>query len=113
MAIRYTGSDLRDRATIYRAYRTTNADMEEIEALSEVTTARGMFIPMTGRETMRAEQIEAEPRAMFVLRYRDWMTTNHVIGLRGELYEIHSVVDVEARRQYQELVLTKRRLQPA
>jgi len=111
MPIRYTASNLNTAGTFYLPTRTTNADMEEVETLTEVHRLRGEFLPSPGRERMRAEQIDAEPRAMFVMRYRSWVTTNHVVDIRGEIYEIHSIVDVDGRRRYLELILTKRRFQ--
>jgi SPP1 family predicted phage head-tail adaptor len=67
-----------------------------------------MYAPQTGRETMRAESVSGEARAMFVIRFRSWLTTDHVITIRGTIYEIHSIVDVEGRRRFQELIISER-----
>ena len=108
MAIRYSASNLHEQAVIKSLSPSTNDDYEETVTLVDVATVRGMFAPMSGRETMRAEQVSAEPRAMFVIRYRDWLTTDHVIEIRSTIYEIHSVVDVSGRRRFQEIVITER-----
>jgi len=108
MAIRYTASDLHEQAVISSLTVSTDSDFQETVELVTVTTVRGKFVPQPGRETMRAEQITQEPRAMFVIRYRDWLTENHVITIRSTVYEIHSIVDVEGRRRFQELVISER-----
>ena len=108
MAISYSASNLHEQAVISSLTPSTNDDFEEVVTVNQVATVRGMFAPMSGREMMRAEQITPEQRAMFVIRYRDWLTTNHVLTIRSVVYEIHSIVDVEGRRRFQELIITQR-----
>lgn len=110
MAIRYSASDLREQATIMSLTTTTNADFEETVALVEEAAVRCLLLPQTGRERIRAEKIEGEPRAMLVIRYRPWLTTDHVVVIGAVTYEIHSLVDVEGRRRFHELVLTERKV---
>lgn len=106
--MKYTASDLKERGTLSAVETTTNEDFEEVEQLVDVATVWGRYIPQPGREAMRAEQVTPEPRAMWVMRYRDWVTERHVVTIRGRVYEIHSVVDVEGQKRFLELVLTRR-----
>jgi len=105
--MRYSASHLRERATLKKVTTTVNDDFEEVTELQAVAQVWGEYIPQAGREAMRAEQVTPEPRALWVMRYRDWVTEHHVIEIRGQTYVIHSVVDVGGRRRYLELVLTK------
>lgn len=104
--ISYSASDLRERATIKSVSSATDENFEEVATLAEVQTLWCMFAPQAGRETMRADQLRAEGRALLVTRYRSWITTNHIIQVRGVIYEIHDVIDVEGRRRFQELVVS-------
>lgn len=106
--MRYSASHLREPARIYSVTTGVNDDFEEVDVLTLEAEVRGDYVPQPGRETLRAEQVTAEPRALFVIRYRDWVTEHHRIEIRGMMHAIHSVVDVGGRRRYLELVLTKK-----
>lgn len=108
MAIKYTASDLRERVVIGEITYTTNDDYERVATVEERATVWAMLAPQSGRETMKGEQITPEPRALLVVRFRDWVTTNHIIILRGKTFEIHSIVDADGRRRFLELVISER-----
>ena len=106
MAVRYSASDLRRAATIYSKTYDLDDDFEERTTLQAIADVRGKLVPMPGRERMRADQLAETPNAMFVVRRRDWLTEDHVIGIGGKIYEIHSIVDVEGRFRFQEILIS-------
>lgn len=107
MAVKYSASDLRRAATIYEKSFETDTDFEEVTTLVNPIEVRGKLMPVPGRERMRANQLAGEPKAMFVIRERDWLTDDHILVIAGKYYEIHSIVDVEGRFRFQELLITE------
>lgn len=114
--MKYAASDLREPAVI-RLPGFTAADastnFEEVATYGPEIPVRGLYLPMTGREKMRSEQITPERTAMFVIRGpRKWLNETYVIFVRGLCYEIHSVTDVQGRQRYLELVISEKEDQP-
>jgi len=110
--VKYTASDLRQPATIYAVSSSTDADMQETKSLGSPVAVRGLYLPQPGREVMRSETVDSEAPAMFVIRYRSWLTADHVVVIRGVAYEIASIQDVEGRIRYQEMLITNATPQP-
>lgn len=63
------------------------------------------FRPVSGVESMRGQQVEANMRAKFVVRYREGYETNMRVVYEGREYGITFVNPVEGGRRYLELVV--------
>lgn len=60
--------------------------------------------PMTGRELLHADKIDARAASRFIIRYRSDLSEDDRISYRGDLYNIRSIVNIEERDEYTEIL---------
>ena len=70
-----------------------------------LTNEPAEFCPVNGNENMRGNQLEANIRAKFVVRYRDGYNSQMRIMKDGTPYGILYVNEVEGGRRYLELLV--------
>ena len=65
----------------------------------------GGMMPMPGRELIRADAVDSVDRRLFVIRFRSAITTDHIVLIKGQFFEIESLVEVEGKRGFLELII--------
>lgn len=70
-----------------------------------ITNEPAEYCPVGGTESMRGDQLEANVRAKFIVRYRDGYTTQMKVVHNGTRYGILYVNEVEGGRRYIELMV--------
>lgn len=63
--------------------------------------------PMTGREQYRADKLNATGMTRVIMRYRTDINESMKVLYRGTEYQIRSIIDIEERRQWLELMIEK------
>ena len=68
-------------------------------------TVRAMVKPLSGRERMEYERIQATVRYRCVIRFRDDLLASDRVVYKGRAYMIRYFFDIEERRRWLELAL--------
>lgn len=67
--------------------------------------SRGMFTSLSGREVWQAQRVQAETRNRLVVRWFAGLTAADRARVRGKVYAITYVPDVDRRDQWLEIEL--------
>lgn len=99
----YTVGELNERV-ILRRYTETQNEYGTLERTAvNVAKVWALVRPMSGGERDRAQQTEANPNYLVVLRYRRDVTHRDYIVWRGEELNVRFVKDRGPRNQFLEL----------
>ena len=72
-----------------------------------VATPWAKIKPMTGREQYRADKLNATGMTQVIIRYRSDLNETMKVVYKGEDYQIRSIIDIEEKRQWLELMIEK------
>lgn len=100
---RYRPGELSQRVTFKRKAQTTDEYGTVSEALTDVATVWAHVRPMSGRERVQAQQVEANANYLVVVRNRDDLTEADVIVWRGQNLNIRFIKDRGPRAMYLEI----------
>lgn len=100
--------DLRRRITVQQETRTPDGGGGFVIAWADVCTVWAKVWPITPREAMDGERLEARVDTLIVIRYRpgNTITAGMRISADGLLYQIKGLADVESRHEFIELTCT-------
>lgn len=70
-------------------------------------TPRAKITGLNGRERFEADRIESPVQYRAVIRFRDDVETRHRVLYNGRAHDIRAVIDIEERRKWLELDLTR------
>lgn len=100
---------LRHRILVEQPIRSQNATGEEEILWSVVGKVWGAVEPMSGREQLAANQIEATANTRIIMRWSDVMNGMDAtwrLSHQGTVYNIFSITQVNMRRQEIEIMAT-------
>lgn len=72
-----------------------------------VATPWAKMKPMTGTEQYRADKLNAVGITQVIIRYRSGLNEAMKVVYKGEDYQIRSIIDMEEKRQWLELMIEK------
>lgn len=82
------------RITIERNTPGRDAVGAETESWTTLATVWAEVRPAAGREFFDAQQVVAEAKVVFRIRYRSDVTAKMRVSYAGNLYDIHSVAEL-------------------
>ena len=95
---------LRHRITIENPQDVRGPTGEELEAWVTLATVSASVEPLSGRELLQAEQLQAEATLMVRIRYLDGLTNESRILHDGRTLEIAAIINPEDRNVELELM---------
>lgn len=95
---------LRFRVKLQRPVQGDDAGGGGALTWSTVATMAADVVPINGREVAAGDGLQAQVNTLIVLRWRDGVDATLRAVFRGQAYNIRSVVDVESRREWLELL---------
>jgi SPP1 family predicted phage head-tail adaptor len=106
-------ADLRHRVTIQA--RPTNLDGtpvkdaygQGLQDWSDVATVMAAIEPIDGREEVAGAAVVGSTTSKLTVRWRSWITTKHRLVYAGNAMDIQSVVDVDERHFWTEIVAVR------
>lgn len=99
----YSVGELNERVTLRRYTETQNEYGTLVRTASTIATCWALVRPMSGGERDRAQQTEARPNYLVVIRYRSGLTEKDYVIWRGEEMNIRFIKDRGPRSQFLEL----------
>ena len=73
-------------------------------AATTIATLRASITPLSGRERLHAQQLEAGVTHRILLRYRPGVTARQRLRFGDRLFNIRAVIDVEERHRWLEIL---------
>jgi SPP1 family predicted phage head-tail adaptor len=104
---KYNAGMLRDAVEFERLGTVDQANGGFDETWTAISGAptRGMFKPMSGGEVWQAQRQSAESKNRLVVRYFSGITAADRVKVRGRVYAITYVPDIDARDKWLEIDL--------
>lgn len=103
MTMRAVGP-MRDRLEIQARVMTQNDYGEAVPAWATLTTRWGQVEPLSGRELWQAQQVRPDVSHKVTIRYYDGLTPRHRLLLGSRVFEITSVINVDNRKRFMDLI---------
>lgn len=106
---KYAIGDMRERITLHE--RTITAPVFGSAAFTEAydtgvtvwASASTLSLVSAGQALFDGVQMKDRPTDVFIIRYRDNVTTETIIRWQGNAYEIKEIINPDRRKQYIEL----------
>ncbi len=100
--------DMRRWITIEQQAPTQNARGEEVPTWTTFATAWAAIIPLSGRELLAAQQIQASVTHRIVLRYLSGLDPSMRIVYNGRYFDIQQVININEQSRQMELQCIER-----
>ena len=97
----------RHKVDIYQATESAGATGGVEVAWSLWRTAWTMIEPISGREALESDRLQATSQVRIRMRYTPGLTTKHRVYFGDRIYEINSVSNVLERNEEYELLCTE------
>lgn len=101
----YTPGMLREPVTFQKQVLTSIGGGATQLSYVDDFTARGFMKPLSGREVLYAERLDAQTRNRLTIRYTAKLTESHRAIIRGRAYNIRYLNNVEFRDRWLEIDL--------
>ena len=99
--------DLRHRVSIQRKTRAPDGVGGSIVTWVQYATPWCKITPKTGSERIYLDRLNAQGLSTVIMRYRADMSEKDKLVFRGNEYQIRSIINIEERNRYSELVIEK------
>lgn len=73
----------------------TRSNGEDVLAYTTVASRWASYEPVSGREMMQSQQVQAEGTVRWRMRYYSGLTTTHRILWGSRVFDINHIVDLE------------------
>ncbi len=93
--------------TIQRATETRAANGSVIKTWADIAQVWASFEPISGREAVMAQQLQASVSVKATIRYGTGVTVRDRVTDGSRVYDVTRVVDVGTRHSWQELWLVE------
>lgn len=100
-----TAGKLRTAGQLQRITKTPDGGGGFTSSFSTYATVKLWFQPMSGRERIAAERLEAITRNRAYMRFRNDVRESDRLVVEGRAYQIRAALDMEMRKQWLELDL--------
>ncbi|WP_434642754.1 phage head closure protein [Thermoanaerobacterium thermosaccharolyticum] len=98
---------LRHRATIQQLVSTDDGAGGSIETWQDIVTVWAAIEPLRGNERYTAQQVQSTLSHKVTIRYREGIKPQMRLTYKGRVFEVESVIDVEERHQWLELLCSE------
>ena len=99
--------DMRHRASLQRKQRAPDGAGGSVITWQEYATPWCKITPKTGSERIYLDRLNAQGLSSVLMRYRSDIDEKDKFVFRGREYQIRSIINVEERNRYTELVIEK------
>lgn len=98
---------LRHRATIQQLVNIDDGAGGSIETWQDIATVWAAIEPLRGNERYTAQQVQSTLSHKVTIRYREGIKPQMRLTYKGRVFEVESVIDVEERHQWLELLCSE------
>ncbi len=95
---------LRHRVLIQRPQAVQSASGEVTDGWATVASTYASVRPITGRERLTADQVQADVTHTIMMRYRGDFDPTYRVSFRGRTFHIESVINRDERNRSLELL---------
>ena len=98
-----TAGKLRHRISIQRKVSNDDGMGGGVMSWQEIKSTRAMITPLSGRESLQAQRIEAETTHRLYMRYFADLEQADKVVYDGRDFNIKAIINIEERNKYLEL----------
>lgn len=98
---------LRHRVTLQELVKTDDGYGGIVETWQDVATVWAAIKPLRGNERYTAQQVQSELSHKITIRYQAGIKPQMKLLYKGRTFEIESVIDIEERHQWLELLCSE------
>ena len=98
---------LRHRVTIQQLVNIDDGGGGSIETWQDIVPVWAAIEPLRGNERYTAQQVQSTLSHKVTIRYREGVKPQMRLTYKGRVFEVESVIDVEERHQWLELLCSE------